>query len=127
MAKIFLRWARRMPPDSPGYRRGSRTRGPLQMVPRVDQVRRLPRPWTSASCARTDQRLGRCGIRTIWSTENLKVDDEISIPPILTDLDEGDIPLVPAAELLCASGDHDARLGEIVKPLTRAGIKGAAD
>jgi aromatic ring-opening dioxygenase catalytic subunit (LigB family) len=42
--------------------------------------------------------LGRRGIRTAWSAQNLKFDDNISIPATLLDLDRGDIPLVPVLQ-----------------------------
>lgn len=39
--------------------------------------------------------LGKRGIRTSWQDDNLKFDDNISIPVVLTDLDHSGITLVP--------------------------------
>jgi aromatic ring-opening dioxygenase catalytic subunit (LigB family) len=42
--------------------------------------------------------LGKRGVRTTWSADNLKFDDNISVPVVLTQLDTGGIPLVPVLQ-----------------------------
>lgn len=67
--------------------------------------------------------LGRRGIRTSWSTDNLKFDDNISIPSVLLDLDRGDIPLVPVLQNCIVPPIPDQRrcyavgraLGELIR------------
>ncbi|MEO8936225.1 MAG: hypothetical protein ABI277_15230 [Burkholderiaceae bacterium] len=42
--------------------------------------------------------LGRRGIRTTWTTDNLKFDDNISVPTVLLGIDTAGIPLVPVLQ-----------------------------
>lgn len=42
--------------------------------------------------------LARRGIRTTWDAENLKFDDNISVPVVMTRLDTAGIPLVPVLQ-----------------------------
>lgn len=42
--------------------------------------------------------LSRRGIRVTWNRENLKFDDNISVPVVLTQLDTSGIPLVPVLQ-----------------------------
>jgi len=42
--------------------------------------------------------LAKRGIRTTWTAENLKFDDNISVPVVMTALDSSGIPLVPVLQ-----------------------------
>jgi aromatic ring-opening dioxygenase catalytic subunit (LigB family) len=75
--------------------------------------------------------LARRGIRTSWSADNLKFDDNISIPSVLLDLDRGDIPLVPVLQNCIVPPIPDQRrchavgqaLGDFIREDLPAGMR----